>query len=74
MLAHRDKGTVSVLGEVDALKLLSCLTLLEHAAPHEPIFGTALVRLKGGVRDAATLDLVAQDISEVTPRHAKGTG
>lgn len=60
LLAHQAKGAVSVLGEVDAVKLRSCLTLFEHAAPHEPIFGIALERLYGGVRDAATLDLIAQ--------------
>ena len=58
---HHGKGAVAVLGEVDAVKLRSCLTLFEHAAPYEPVFGLALERLYGGVRDTATLDLIAQE-------------
>jgi uncharacterized protein (DUF1810 family) len=40
------------------LKLRSCLTLFERAAPDEPVFGALLERFYGGERDAATLALI----------------
>lgn len=46
---------VDVLGSVDALKLRSCLTLFERAAPDEPLFARLLARHCRGERDAATL-------------------
>jgi uncharacterized protein (DUF1810 family) len=47
-----------VFGSVDAMKLCSCLTLFERAAPDEPVFGQLLERYCGGVRDAATLQML----------------
>ena len=44
-----------VLGPVDALKLRSCLTLFEHAAPDEPMFGELLQQYCAGDRDPQTL-------------------
>jgi uncharacterized protein (DUF1810 family) len=35
---HAARGAVAVLGEIDALKLRSCLTLFERAAPDAPVF------------------------------------
>jgi len=58
VLAHEQRGAVAVLGEVDAMKFRSCLTLFEQAAPHDPVFALALQGLYGGVRDDATLDLL----------------
>ena len=52
------RSAQQVLGAVDALKLCSCLTLFERAAPQEPLFGALLVRFYGGQRDAATLALL----------------
>jgi uncharacterized protein (DUF1810 family) len=43
-----------VLGEIDALKLRSSMTLFAHAAPHEPLFRQVLERYFEGVPDAAT--------------------
>jgi len=43
-----------VLGEVDALKLRSCVTLFMHAAPGEPVFRQVLDRYFDGVPDPAT--------------------
>lgn len=56
MLAHEHLGAKEVLGPVDALKFRSCLTLFEHVAPQEPVFGQAIERFYGGERDAATLE------------------
>ncbi len=60
ILLHEAKGPQAVLGAVDALKLRSCLTLFERAAPQQSVFALALQRLYGGVRDEATLALLDQ--------------
>jgi uncharacterized protein (DUF1810 family) len=52
------RSALQVLGSIDALKLRSCLTLFERAAPDEAVFGALLKRLYGGERDAATLALL----------------
>jgi len=51
-------SALQILGPVDALKLRSCLTLFERAAPHEPVFAHLLERYCGGERDVATLQLL----------------
>ena len=43
-----------VLGEVDAMKLRSSMTLFERAAPGEPVFAELLDAYFGGERDPAT--------------------
>jgi uncharacterized protein (DUF1810 family) len=43
-----------VLGEVDALKLRSSMTLFMHAAPGEPVFRQVLDQYFDGVPDPAT--------------------
>ena len=56
--AARAHARVQVFGSIDALKLRSCLTLFERAAPDEPVFGALLDRFYGGERDAATRALI----------------
>jgi len=58
MLAHQDRSAVDILGDVDALKFRSCLTLFAQVAPQEPVFAQALDRFCGGQRDDATLRLL----------------
>jgi len=55
---HSDKSAAAILGEVDALKFRSCLTLFHSAAPSEPIFGELLELFYGGQPDLLTLDLI----------------
>lgn len=43
-----------VLGEVDAMKLRSCMTLFARAAPGEPLFQQVLDRYFDGAADEAT--------------------
>jgi uncharacterized protein (DUF1810 family) len=43
-----------ILGEVDALKLRSSITLFLHAAPGEPVFRQVLDQYFGGEPDSAT--------------------
>lgn len=51
-------SAAQLLGEVDALKLRSCLTLFARAAPGEGLFDQALRRFCGGAPDALTLRLL----------------
>jgi len=43
-----------IFGEVDALKLCSCVTLFMHAAPGEPVFRQVLGQYFDGMPDSAT--------------------
>ncbi len=54
-LAEIDGMSASeILGEIDAIKLRSSMTLFAHAAPHEPLFRQVLDRYFDGTMDAAT--------------------
>lgn len=58
MLGHPGLSAAQILGEVDALKFRSCLTLFAEVAPGEPCYRAALERFYGGERDPATLRLL----------------
>lgn len=58
LLALRGFSALQIFGSTDAMKLRSCLTLFERAAPAEPLWGELLQRYCGGERDAATLQLL----------------
>ncbi|UUX95656.1 DUF1810 domain-containing protein [Aquabacterium sp. J223] len=49
----------AVFGPVDAVKLRSCVTLFQAAAPQEPLFGAVLAKYFGGRPDGQTLALLA---------------
>lgn len=57
MLEHRGSTAVGILGDIDAMKFRSCLTLFD-ALSTEPLFGQALEAFYGGERDPATLALL----------------
>ena len=48
------RSAEQIFGEVDALKLRSCVTLFMHAAPGEPAFRQVLDQYFDGVPDPAT--------------------
>lgn len=52
------RSALAIFGSVDELKLRSCLTLFERAAPDEPLFTHLLAKYFSGQRDAATLALL----------------
>ncbi len=54
------RSAVEVFGEVDALKLRSCLTLFDAVAPGQPLLLACLQHTCDGQRDPATLRLLAQ--------------
>ncbi len=49
-----DRTAEQIFGEVDALKLRSCVTLFMHAAPGEPVFRQVLDQYFDGIPDSAT--------------------
>ncbi|MBU7581253.1 MAG: DUF1810 family protein [Porphyrobacter sp.] len=58
LLAHAPQRTAAqMLGEVDAMKLRSCLTLFAALATHD-VFDAALAALFAGQRDDRTLALL----------------
>lgn len=59
MLANGLVPAAAILGELDALKFRSCLTLFSTTAPAEPLFAAALARYFAGQPDPATLKLMA---------------
>lgn len=48
----------AVMGYLDDLKLRSCMTLFEAAAPEHKVFGAVLDKFYGGRRDSLTLDIL----------------
>ena len=54
LLAVPGRSAVEILGETDALKLRSSMTLFARAAPNEPLFREVLDRFHGGEEDPAT--------------------
>lgn len=61
--AHPGLGAAGVLGELDARKLQSCLTLFAQADPVERVFTKALDRYFDGAPDAVTLAILAGERS-----------
>lgn len=51
---------LTVLGYPDDLKLRSCMTLFEQAAPEQPVFARVLEKYYSGHRDGRTLSLMGR--------------
>lgn len=54
LLQVQGRSAREIFGEVDAMKLRSCLTLFEAAAPEQAVFARVLEKYFGGERDALT--------------------
>lgn len=61
LLASGESNPVSILGEVDALKLHSSMTLFHLAAPDCREFSDVLEIFCSGEKDQGTLELIATD-------------
>jgi uncharacterized protein (DUF1810 family) len=61
VLAVPHKTAHEIFGSPDDLKFCSCLTLFEAVAPAETVWALALERWYGGVRDARTLAVLAEE-------------
>lgn len=60
LLEHAGTSAVAIFGEVDAMKLRSCLTLFRAAAgPERQIFDQCLARYFGGQPDPLTIAALA---------------
>ena len=58
LLIHSDRTADQVLGEVDAMKVRSSMTLFHRADPGEPSFRAVLDRSYGGIPDPRTDELL----------------
>ena len=56
VLTHRDRSAEEILGDIDAVKLRSSMTLFTQADPGETIFHSVLDQFFDGEEDQATLD------------------
>lgn len=59
LMQVRNRSAAEIFGDVDAMKLRSCLTLFEAAAPECGSFAACLQKYFGGERDPLTLELLA---------------
>jgi len=53
LLSHRGTTASAILGEIDAIKLRSSMTLFAQAAPEQPVFQQVLDRFYAGEADPA---------------------
>jgi uncharacterized protein (DUF1810 family) len=58
MLGHRDASAQSILGELDAMKFRSCLTLFTRAAPEDAVLSSALERFFPDGPDVKTVRIL----------------
>ncbi|MQN00725.1 MAG: DUF1810 domain-containing protein [Lachnospiraceae bacterium] len=63
-----------VFGSPDYLKLLSCMTLFEKAAPDEEVFARVIDKFYGGRRDQKTLEILKNEApAEIADRKIYNT-
>lgn len=58
--AHQYLSAGAIFGTVDAMKLKSSMTLFDHVAPHDGLFGSCLVHYFDSIRDQRTLDILSR--------------
>jgi uncharacterized protein (DUF1810 family) len=59
LLIHRDLGAETILGEIDAIKLRSSMTLFSAASTHDSRFRECLDAFFAGDRDGVTEQLLS---------------
>lgn len=60
LLQVEGKSAVEILGDIDAKKVRSCMTLFAEAAPQEPVFMEVLEKYYQGNVDRRTLKLIGK--------------
>ena len=55
LLQHRGESAIDILGDIDAVKVRSCITLFDAVSPDD-IFQEVLDAFYGGTSDKNTLD------------------
>lgn len=63
MNAHAGRSAAAILGEIDARKFHSCVTLFAQVAEADSPFRLALATYFAGSQDSATLAMLAQQTS-----------
>ena len=58
MLGHRDASAQAILGDLDAMKFRSCLTLFSRAAPEDAVLSSALARFFPDGPDVKTIRIL----------------
>lgn len=64
ILNRPDRSAQEILGDIDAMKFLSCLTLFARAVPEEPAFAEALRKFFQGKPDELTLRYLELDTAK----------
>lgn len=59
LLEHKDKTALSILGNIDAVKVRSCMTMFDFISPND-IFAEVLLSFYDGERCAITLEVMQQ--------------
>ena len=57
LLQHRGESAVDILGDIDAVKVRSCMTLFDAVSPDD-IFQEVRDDIYGGTYDKMTLDFM----------------
>ena len=57
LLLHQDKDLIEIFGQLDAMKVRSCMTLFYHATGDE-MFMKVIEKFFGGVEDEVTVELL----------------
>ena len=60
LLALDESDPRRVMGSPDDLKLRSCMTLFQSAAPDQPVFGKVLDKFYDGSPDGRTLEILSR--------------
>jgi uncharacterized protein (DUF1810 family) len=60
LLTHEGIGARTIMGDVDAVKLRSSMTLFAHVAPRPRVYERVLECYFGGTPDTATVKLLAR--------------
>lgn len=60
LLEHKDKTALSILGNVDAIKVRSCMTMFDFLSPND-IFADVLLSYYNGERCKITLEVMQQE-------------
>ncbi|MFN3927289.1 MAG: DUF1810 family protein [Pseudanabaenaceae cyanobacterium] len=63
LLQVKGRSAFQIFGEIDTMKLKSCMTLFALVVGENSIFTEVLDKYFGGTRDALTLELLGYDYS-----------
>jgi uncharacterized protein (DUF1810 family) len=59
LLEHKDKSALEILGDIDAMKLRSCMTMFDYISPND-IFGKVLDVFYQGERGGRTIRVISR--------------